>query len=154
MSWPTRQIASSRARPSSLLKKDADYATIFSEKVPLSVYLWLATAQKAVDAALQADTPISAQERTNLRFHVAMVAVAKLLGTKVHSPVQVEPLAKARRDIAEADLAGCVQLVRDCVRGRAAQTGDTSDKIAKGRELVSLLLVSCILSSLPNSDHV
>ncbi len=130
----------SRARPSSLLKKDADYATIFSEKVPLSVYLWLATAQKAVDAALQADATVSTQERTNLRFHVAMVAVAKLLGTKVHSPMQVEPLAKAGRDIVEADLGACVQLVRACVGERATHTGDAPDKIAKGRELVSLLL--------------
>lgn len=39
----------SRARPSSLLKRDDDYRKIFSENVPVEIYLWLAQAQKAVD---------------------------------------------------------------------------------------------------------
>jgi len=36
----------SRARPSSLLKRDEDYKKIFSSSVPLPVYLWLAKSQK------------------------------------------------------------------------------------------------------------
>lgn len=36
----------SRARPSSLLKRDADYKRIFNENVPLAVYLWLAQTQR------------------------------------------------------------------------------------------------------------
>ncbi len=130
----------SRARPSSLLKRDTDYAKIFSDRVPLSVYLWLAVTQKRVDAALQGDASVSGQERTNLRFHVAMFAVAKLLGVKAHSPLQLQSLAAGHRDVAEADLTACIQEVRSCVAKRVAVTGDSLDKIAKGPELVGLLL--------------
>lgn len=42
----------SRARPSSLLKRDDDYQKIFSANLPLEVFLWLAQSQKAVDAFL------------------------------------------------------------------------------------------------------
>ena len=42
----------SRARPTSLLKTDTNYETIFSSAVPLGVYLWAAKAQKEVDAFL------------------------------------------------------------------------------------------------------
>lgn len=39
----------SRARPSSLLKRDEDYKRIFSTATSLEVYLWLAQSQKTVD---------------------------------------------------------------------------------------------------------
>jgi hypothetical protein len=42
----------SRARPSSLLKRDEDYKIIFSSSVPLPIYLWLAKSQKVVDASV------------------------------------------------------------------------------------------------------
>ena len=59
----------SRARPSSLLKFDRDYKTIFSTEIPLEVYLWAARAQKEVDAFLQTpEAGASIPERTNLRF--------------------------------------------------------------------------------------
>ena len=38
----------SRARPSSLLKRDDDYRKIFSPQLPLQVYLWLAKVKKTL----------------------------------------------------------------------------------------------------------
>lgn len=73
----------SRARPSSLLKRDDDYRKIFSKEVPVEVYLWLAESQKAVDAFLSsAEVGSPAAERNNLKFHLAMVAATKLVGRR------------------------------------------------------------------------
>ena len=80
----------SRARPSSLLKSDKNYQTMFSSDIPLHIYLWAAKAQKEVDGFLQtAEAGASTSERTNLRFHLAMLATAKLLCTRVGSPKQL-----------------------------------------------------------------
>ena len=102
-----------RARPSSLLKTDDNYRTIFSDQVPLVVYLWAVKIQKEVDAFLQVHS--SSQERTDLRFHLAMMVTARMLGHKATSPEQLEGLANSDPD---------------------HETGEAQDKIAKGRELV------------------
>jgi AIPR protein len=131
----------SRARPSSLLKRDDDYRQIFSEALPLPVYLWLAKAQKDIDSFLL--TPAAATtppERTNLRFHLAMLAVAKLFGGKVYAPAQLNALATEDRPVADADLPECLLELRARLAELGRQTGDTTDKLAKGPELVDYIL--------------
>lgn len=131
----------SRARPSSLLKRDEDYEKIFSARIPLGVYLWLAQSQKAVDAfLLSEEAGATAQERTNLRFHLAMVAAAKLVGGRTHSPAQLRGVAETENPIANADLVACLAVVRGSFRDFEAQTGDTADKIAKGQDFIEVLL--------------
>ena len=104
----------SRARPSSLLKRDEDYKKIFSSSVPLTVYLWLAKSQKAVDAFLASEAAnATTQERTNLRFHLAMVAAATLLGRRVYDPAQLNSAPSEERNISEADLAQCLLDLRE-----------------------------------------
>jgi hypothetical protein len=129
----------SRARPSSLLKRDDDYKKIFSSSVPLPIYLWLGKSQKAVDAFLASEAA-NAQERTNLRFHLAMTAAATLAGHRIYDPAQLNPIASEERDIGEADLAQCLLDLRESFAKFAEQTGDTPDKIAKGPEFVTFLL--------------
>jgi hypothetical protein len=131
----------SRARPSSLLKRDEDYEKIFSASVPLPVYLWLAKSQKAVDAfLLSEDAGATTQERTNLRFHLAMVAATRLLGARVHAPVQLGQLASTDRAITDADLALCLGELRERFSLYADKSGDAADKIAKGPDFIEFLL--------------
>ena len=131
----------SRARPSSLLKRDEDYDKIFSASVALPIYLWLAMSQKGVDAfLLSEDAGATTQERTNLRFHLAMVAAAKLLGDRVHAPVQLDQLATTDRSITEADLALCLGELRESFSLYADKSGDAADKIAKGSDFIEFLL--------------
>jgi hypothetical protein len=138
----------SRARPSSLLKKDDDYAKIFSEATPLPVYLWLAQSQKEVDAFLASeDAAASRQERTNLRFYLSMMAVAALVGRPVYDPTQlaavaIRPKGKGPLSIAEADLARRLMELREDFDQFAKESGDAPDKIAKGRAFVEYLLSS------------
>lgn len=130
----------SRARPSSLLKRDDEYQQIFSTAISLDVYLWLAESQKSIDAFLlseeAATTPL---ERTNLRFHLAMVAAATLVGAVVRSPAQLRTLATARTPITDADLLACLESVRNYFSQFQQRTGDALDKIAKGPAFAEFL---------------
>lgn len=131
----------SRARPSSLLKRDDDYRKIFSSKVALEIYLWAARAQKEVDSfLLSEEAATTAPERTNLRFHLAMLSTAKILGGKVHAPAQLTEIATEGTSISGADLPACLAELREAFAAFAAESGDSTDKIAKGPEFVDFLL--------------
>lgn len=132
-----------RARPSSLLKSDADYIQIFSDSTPLNVYLWAARAQKEVDGfLLSAEAKTSALERTNLRFHIAMLAAAKLVGVPITEPRQLAVLADDNRALGDADLLSCLNEVRAVLAQRIASTAESMDKIAKGRAFVHEVLAT------------
>ena len=131
----------SRARPTSLLKTDANYETVFSSAVPLGVYLWAAKAQKEVDAFfLSPEANATVSERTNRRFHVSMLATARLVGKRVYSPMELSMLAENDIKVRQADLHSCLDSARETMRELVGRSGEAADKIAKGREFVDALL--------------
>lgn len=131
----------SRARPSSLLKREDDYRSIFSSEIPVEIYLWLARAQKDVDGFLSSEAvDVTTAERTNVRFHLAMLATCRLMGQQVRSPKQLKRLADTDTPIADADLPACLDRLRDAFAAFGAKTGDAPDKIAKGARFVEYLL--------------
>lgn len=140
----------SRARPSSLLKRDADYKKIFSDRLDLNVYLWLAKAQRDVDDfLLTEDAATSTQERTNLRFHLAMLAAKELHGARIYAPGQLKELAEAETSISRADLPARLRELREYFLTFTQITGDAPDKVAKGPDFVDYLHeggVSALLS--------
>lgn len=69
-----------RARPSSLLKKDNDYKTIFSTSHPIEVYRIAAKIIKTVQTDLRHRENLDPKDRTNLLFYVAMHVSAVLVG--------------------------------------------------------------------------
>ena len=130
-----------RARPSTLLKSDSDYERVFDEKTPLAAYLWAAKAQRQVDTfMLSTEAETSAQERTNLKFYVGMLAAAKLLGKKVRAPSELASLGDEDRGVEEADLGECLEVVRGAMKGLEERRGEAADKIAKGPDLVGEVL--------------
>ncbi|MDE0709890.1 MAG: AIPR family protein, partial [bacterium] len=96
-----------RARPTSLLKSDADYTTVFAEQTPLPVHLWALKVQRIVNNFLQVHMS-EPSERTNLRFHLAMLVTARLFGSRVYNPGQLAVLASEDPDIKERDLEDCL----------------------------------------------
>lgn len=58
-----------RARPSSLIKEDDVYNSLFAESHPVDAYLVAADLIKRVEAALKVRTDYKAQDRNNLRFY-------------------------------------------------------------------------------------
>lgn len=58
------------------------------------IHLWVARAQKEIDASLAPETAsVSVPERNNYRFQLAMVATAKLVRQPVRFPKQLSRLA-------------------------------------------------------------
>ena len=85
------------------------------------------------------------QERTNLRFHLAMVAAARLVGGRVYGPVQLRAVVNAGTTITAADLTKCLKVVRGSFLEWLASTGDGPDKVAKGPDYV----ISCTRAPYP-----
>lgn len=81
-----------RARPSSLLKNNNEYNSIFDKKLDFSIYLYCVELQKKVDNYL---ISIAARpdERSNLRFHMTTLVAWRSVGSIVHNPSQLAPLA-------------------------------------------------------------
>lgn len=99
-----------RARPSSLLNNAADYRKVFSTKVPLQTYLWLAQLQRSVDIALL-DPDVEAYLRTNFRFHVSVYIATQLLGARIYSPSQLEVIANTPATITSEEVIRVLGLI-------------------------------------------
>lgn len=129
----------SRARPSSLLKRQEDYDRVFSATLPLPVYLWLARAQKAVDTFLMSEEARSTPgERTNFRFHLSMVAAARLAGARVYNAAQLRDIVESGKQIEHADLKTCLAIIR-LVFIEFSGGAVLYDRIAKGQDFVDAL---------------
>jgi hypothetical protein len=122
--------SNSRARPSSLLKSETDYGRVFDPNLDFSIYLWAARTQRRVDDFLRTEkAAATASARTNLRFHVSMLAVAKAHGGKVYNPSQLKRLVDT--EFSDGALLGALE-IRQTVVARQEATSATLDKIAKG----------------------
>ncbi len=118
-----------RARPSSLLKKDSDYNSIYSEDYPIGLYYVCAAGMRRVERFLRrVGSEFSRKDRNNVRFHVGMHAVGGMTETGGRSPGEL-----AKIDIAQL----CddrMALSFDAVRAAYEELGGT-DQVAKGTEL-------------------
>lgn len=131
----------SRARPSSLLKRDEDYETVFNSELPLEIYLWCASSLKDIDAFLAGvETSITPQERTNVKFYIAMVAATILAGERIHSTSQLVPVVRSGRRIVDADLGYCLEHVLEMFQEAEADTRYSQDRVAKGPDFIDRVL--------------
>lgn len=130
----------SRARPSSLLKRDVDYSEAFNASIPLDSYLVAVELQRLVDAFLASEEAgVERNQRTNLRFHLLTVATTKMLG---YFPAAVAPLARlaqAEIDAVKPALSSLLQLLTHERDALVKELGTTADQVAKGTELVQRL---------------
>ena len=101
-----------RARPSSLLKRDEDYAKIFSSEHPIEIYLIAAKLVKAVQSYLRGRDDLQPKDKNNILFYVTMYAASKL--ARKAKP-NVQELAKI--DLAKLDLATIEESVKNCSDG-------------------------------------
>jgi len=137
--------SNSRARPSSLLKSESDYGRIFDPTLDFGIYLWAARTQRKVDDFLRSEQAgATASERTNLRFHVSMLTVAKAHGAKVYSPAQLEHIVDT--EFGDDLIADAFAEIRKGVAARETATGAPLDKIAKSSALTEELLASAFPS--------
>ena len=121
-----------RARPSSLIKKDADYNKLFATDHPLEIYRLSISVVKKVDAFLKTQALLDAKDRNNLRFYVAMHAAACLAGKAEPNAADLKEAATSAIDVA------LIQASFDVVYREYVALGAT-DQIAKGTELLQRL---------------
>lgn len=128
-----------RARPSSLLKNDVDYKSIFDTRLDLSIYLYCLELQKQVDSFLTGSAT-SSDERSNLRFHMTTLLAWMQANTVVHSPNQLTELAKANKVIEKNDLN---RAYKDLVLWRkefAKESGvKSNDQISKNSKFIEFM---------------
>jgi hypothetical protein len=130
---------SARARPSSLIKNEDDYARVFDPALPLSIYMWAAKLQKSIDLFLRSDeAKATAAERTNLKFHLATLVVADALGRRVFAPKQVESLVDNERT--EEDFKASLKKLRKAFASYQTRHSQPMDRVAKSRDFVTYLL--------------
>ena len=127
-----QQPNTARARPSSLLKKDEDYAMVFNSSYPIQLYYVCAEATRRVEQHLKDPAAgLEVKDRNNLRFYVAMHAVNAVSGT-----LRAEIIAEM--DMAKLDRTA-VQHSLDFVMNKYSELGG-DDQVAKGPALLEAVL--------------
>ncbi len=132
------QPNTSRGRPSTLLKDDDDYGRVFSSAYPVQAYLVCAKSMRRVEAFLRTEPAgYAAQERLNIKFHLARFAVSMLLDTTSVSAQSVATLDD--RELTCELLGHCLRHVWQVFESTKQKTSFPSDRIGKGKEFVTAL---------------
>lgn len=129
----------SRARPSSLIKREVDYKRVFNESYPLELYLLSVQLMRQIDEFLRSDLPeYNHDEKGNMRFHLAMTVAIKALKSKDYPASSVLELARIRpdHDFVNESLRELITLLRSY----KASNDHAIDLIAKSKEFVQFLL--------------
>ena len=94
-----RRPDTARARPSSLLKTDEDYGRVFNSSYPIELYYVCAEAMRRVEGHLKSPSlNVTAKDRSNLRYYVAMLAVAGVGDSRKPEATKIAALDVARLD--------------------------------------------------------
>lgn len=135
-----RDPSSARARPSSLLKEDADYDRIFARDRSHEIYLWAAQTQKACDAFLRAEGDVTQEELTNLKFHLSTLLVSEALGRRAdpQNPNDVADLVG--REFSHDEMRSALEKLRVSIKRYLKRTGLGMDRVAKTSEFVQATL--------------
>ena len=121
-----------RARPSSLLSNSTNYNAVFSPKIPLDMYLWIAATQRTVDTLLRSQG-VDTYSQTNLRFHVSMYLVAKRFGARIYSPEQLAELSKEPLNFDAEEVAEALNELLERANEVGASEGWPLDRVAKSK---------------------
>ena len=128
-----RRPDTARARPSSLLKNDGDYLQVFNSSYPIDLYYVCADAMRRVEKHLRSPSlNLASKDRNNLRFYVAMHAVAGV-GNRQPTPSDI-----ANFDPAVLDQRAVQNSLEAIQTEYHALGGD--DQVSKGPDLLEVLL--------------
>jgi len=133
-----RSPAEARASPSKVIKSDEDYEKIFSSRIELSNYLWMARLQRAVDVKLRSsDYP---QEfKSNARFYLSMLIARQLAGSTIDHPNQLSSISNTA-PIIDAVFDDTAMLLQQKMTAYQREHPDTNfDTISKSRNFAEYL---------------
>lgn len=128
-----------RARPSSLIKNETDYSRVFNDATGANIYLFCARVMKRIEAVIRHEFQSHRfQDGSNLKFHIAMVLMAKLTGTRDYTDQNIESISFD--SITDALIADCFNQTIALATQYATQKEWTIERLAKNREFVDYLL--------------
>lgn len=142
----------SRGKPSSLLKNNEDYKSVFNDRIPLEIYYWAARLQRKVDTfilSLGAEATVS--QKSNLKFHLSMLAVERLNGGSVRSPQLLRQLAVEDVDTKEDDLRELFNSLKAWSDTYLQAEGVILERATKAQRFTEYLL-NCAASARVNSN--
>ncbi|WP_143875883.1 AIPR family protein [Nocardia fluminea] len=133
-----------RARPTTLLNNPSDYKQIFNTAVNLDVYLWLAAAQRKVDAMLTKE--VDAYIKTNLRFYVSCYLVTRQAGFRIYNPKQLREIAEIPFEVDSTTIFHSAQRIEEIAVNLADdEEPDWSlDRIAKNRGFAEAVIEAAL----------
>lgn len=131
MSVVLGQPNDARARPSTLIKNDADYQRVFNPALPVEVYAICVKLVKRVESYLK-QKGLNSADISNLRFHVSYFAARLALNRPKPTSAQLKGLDVASLD--DAFLDKCFREVEAIYRKLGG-----NDQVAKGRQFLEQL---------------
>lgn len=139
MAMVLREPDNARARPSSIIKRATDYKRVFDESLGLDTYLFCARTMKRIDSFIRnEETQYSMRDKSDLKFHIGMVLVIKLLTNADYKPRDVEVLH--RIDIDNSHLKKVLTIVMNLAQSYSKDRDLPIERIAKSREFVEFLI--------------
>jgi hypothetical protein len=133
MSIALQRPNDARARPSSLLKRDTDYETVFNRDYPIALYWVCATLMKLVDKEVRSEKHGLAQkDQTNIRFYAAMYVACLTVEKANPNPSEIAAISVS--SITDAVKSEALDRVCSSYKELGA-----SDQSAKGVELTARL---------------
>ncbi|MFD7901165.1 AIPR family protein [Kitasatospora sp. NPDC059747] len=130
-----------RGKPSSLLKNDDDYISVFNSSVNLDVFLWAARTQRLVDVFLHSDHANATQaERNNLKFHLSMLVAVELAGGRIHRPQQLERVLVGSQSLDDDFIADRLVVLKRLTGDFLAAGTTTLEKAAKNQQFTNYIL--------------
>ena len=115
-----------RARPSTLIKEDNVYKTLFSDEFDIESYVVAAVCMKKIDAQFKATTDLTPRDRSNIRFYVLYFLVTKKAKSTDLTP---EKISNLKGKIEDTDISNAIEEVKNLF----FLEGGT-DQLAKGTE--------------------
>lgn len=128
-----------RGRPTSIIKEDDDYKKVFNPSTDLRVYLSIAKVMKKVEEYLRdRDEKISVPEKTNFRFHIAMIATMSAVEKKDY---QIKDIVDLNiKKISKKITNDTIKFVLSSAKNFLTSQGGTLDSIAKSRSFLDYIL--------------
>jgi len=130
-----------RARPSSLIKDDSIYKQLFSQDLPIALYVFSARLIKRIDHMMRSMDNLTSRDKNNVRFYAAVFAVWKHLKKSDPTAAQISGIDFA--DMSDAYLNDSINTVYSLYNKLGA-----SDQVSKGQELKKSLRTEVLLMDL------
>ncbi len=130
-----------RARPSSLIKDNSVYQSLFAETMPIQLYSFCGLLIKGVEAALKVRPDLTARDRNNLRFYVAVHLVWSALETSTPTAEEIAGLTTA--ELSASAISSSISSVEKHYNDLGA-----TDQVAKGQELKKLIRTDVAIADL------